>query len=172
MPEPTRVPSNIDILVTGQRVARERTPIDKIRTWHITLLAESLVLHAPPSTEWDGTPNTQSNYYQRLAVSLIADQLKSVAWRSTILGIAFGGTKDLCWINQGDLSNLAESIAETARRYLRWTEDSEDRHYRRCMVSMGIVWCCQVLEYERSLDDPERFPRLDAEATRSAGSVR
>ena len=169
---PDSTPPTIDIFATGQRVARERHRTNKIRTWHITILAESLVLHAPPSTESDGTPNTQSNYYQRLAVSLIADQLKSVAWRSTILGVAFGGTKNLRWINQGDLSNLAESIFETARRYLRWTEDSEDRHYRRCMVSMGIVWCCQVLEYEGSLDDPERFPRLDAESTRDSGIVR
>lgn len=166
MPDPIRAPSNIDILVTGQRVTRERLRTDKIRTWHITILAESLARQVPPSTESDAPLDAQLNCSRSLAAQLIGDQLRSVAWRSTIFGLAFGDTRDLRWVSRDQIANLSESIAATARRYLRWSPDSEERHYCRCMVSMGIAWCCQVLEYEGSLDDPERFPRLDAEETR------
>jgi hypothetical protein len=172
MPEPDRTPPTIDIFATGRWVVKHRVPVDKISTWHITILAESLARQVPHSTEEAATSNEQLNCYLSLAASLIRDQLRSVAWRSTILGLAFGHSKDLHWINQDQIANLAESIAATARKYLRWNPDSEERHYCRCMVSIGIVWCCQVLEYEGSLDDPERFRRLDTEETRHSDSVR
>jgi hypothetical protein len=166
MPEQASSPPIIDIFATGRWVTKQRVPVDRIRTWHITILAQSLACKAPPPTESEATSNAQSDWYRSLATSLIRDQLKSAAWRATIFGLAYGDSKSLRWTNHDQITNLAESIAATARKYLRWNPDPEEQHYRRCMVSEGIAWCCQVLEYEGSLEDPERFPRLDAEEAR------